>query len=126
VVRDPARAGALLVAAERLGVAVRLAAWPAGDALAEASLVITTVPAGAADALAGAGWPPGLPLFEVLYAPWPTPLAQAALQAGATVVGGLELLVHQAVLQVELMTGLRPDPEVLLTAGAAALAARAS
>ena len=46
-------------------------------------------------------------LFEVLYDPWPTPLAAAWQARRAPVVDGLDLLVHQAVLQVALMTGRR-------------------
>jgi shikimate dehydrogenase len=124
VVRDPARARALQAAGGRLGVAARLAAWPAPEVLAEATLVVSTVPAGAADGLAAAGWRANLPLFDVLYHPWPTPLVRAALAAGAPVVGGLELLVAQAVLQAELMTGRRPPAEVLAATGRSALAAR--
>ena len=44
-------------------------------------------------------------VFDVVYDPWPTALAAAAAEAGAAVVDGLDLLVGQAVVQVELMTG---------------------
>ena len=71
--------------------------------------MINTTPAGAADALVDAlPAEPGT-LFEVLYDPWPTTLAAAWAERGGQVVGGLELLVHQAVLQVGLMTGARVD-----------------
>lgn len=63
-------------------------------------------------------------VFEVLYEPWPTPLAAAAARAGRPLVGGLDLLVHQAVLQVELMTGLPAPLETMRAAGRAALEAR--
>ena len=126
MVRDPARAGRLVEAGSRLGTAVALAPWPARDVLAAATLVVSTVPAGAADGLADAGWPPGVPLFDVVYAPWPTAPARAALAAGAPVVGGLDLLVEQAVRQVELMAGRRPPVAALQAAGRAALAARAA
>jgi shikimate dehydrogenase len=46
----------------------------------------------------------------VLYDPWPTPLAAAWQRAGGAVTGGLDLLLHQAVLQVEQMTGRSPAP----------------
>jgi shikimate dehydrogenase len=105
VVRDPARATDLLAAAERLGVAVSLARWPAADVVSQAGLVISTVPAGAADALAGLIGA-GQLLFDVLYDPWPTALAIAAQAAGARVIGGLELLVRQAALQIETWSGL--------------------
>jgi shikimate dehydrogenase len=61
-------------------------------------------------------------VFEVTYDPWPTPLVVAAT---GVVVSGLDLLVHQAVLQFEHFTG-RPGPlEAMRSAGDAALAARA-
>ena len=47
--------------------------------------------------------------MDVVYHPWPTALATAASRAGAVVVSGFELLLHQAARQVELMTG-RPAP----------------
>ena len=91
----------------------------------EAPLTIATTPAGTTDALAAAV--PDRPgtLFDVLYEPWPTALATAWADRGGAVVGGLDLLVHQAVLQVEQMTGRSPAPlAAMRTAGEAALAAR--
>lgn len=44
-------------------------------------------------------------VFDVIYDPWPTALAAAAGESGAVLVSGLDLLAHQAVLQVELFTG---------------------
>ena len=148
--RDRARAGALLGAAHRLGVAPEVVAWPALDALLQADLVISTVPAGAADGLAHelarlsgpraqvdelgpagggrsgpagtrGGWPARTCLFDVVYSPWPTDLAAVAGASGAVVIGGLDLLVHQAVRQVELMTGRMVAPSVLRAAGQAAI-----
>jgi shikimate dehydrogenase len=88
-----------------------------------ADVLVSTVPAAAQDpallARSGAGL-----LFEALYDPWPTPLAAAALDAGVPLVSGLDLLVHQAVLQVEQFTGHPVPVEVLRAAGEAALAAR--
>lgn len=87
--------------------------------------MIATTPAGATDALA-AEVPerPGT-LFDVLYEPWPTALAAAWTKAGGAVVGGLDLLVHQAVLQVEQMTGRSPAPlAAMRAAGEQALGAR--
>ncbi|MFD4692280.1 shikimate dehydrogenase [Streptomyces sp. NPDC058463] len=110
---------------DRLGVDVRVADWTsAGEAL-RAPLVIATTPAGTTDALAGAV--PDAPgtLFDVLYEPWPTALAARWSAAEGTVVAGLDLLVHQAVLQVEQMTGRSPGPlAAMRVAGEEALAAR--
>jgi shikimate dehydrogenase len=66
-------------------------------------------------------------VLDVVYHPWPTSLAQAAARSGAIVVGGFELLLHQAARQVELMTGVTPAPlEAMRQAGQAELARRAS
>jgi shikimate dehydrogenase len=112
-VRSPERARDLLDVAERIGVQPRLVAW--GEASADAELVLSTVPAGAADALAERLFekPSAGVVFDVVYAPWPTSLAQVAAASGRVVVGGFELLVHQAALQVELMTGLRAPLEAM-------------
>lgn len=123
-VRGPARAAEMRQWGERLGVAVRIADWAdAAKALAE-PLVIATTPAGAADHLADAV--PAAPgaLFDVLYDPWPTALAAAWAERGGPVVGGLDLLVHQAVLQIEQYTGRAPAPlSAMRAAGEAALTA---
>jgi len=50
-----------------------------------------------------------------VYAPWPTPLTAAVAAAGGTVVGGTLMLLHQAALQVQLMTG-RPAPVAAMRA----------
>ncbi|MFB6717124.1 MULTISPECIES: shikimate dehydrogenase [unclassified Streptomyces] len=90
---------------ERLGVDVRISEWAeAGQAL-HAPLVVATTPAGATDALIDAVPDrPGM-LFDVLYDPWPTPLAAAWSRRRGDVVGGLDLLVHQALLQISQFTG---------------------
>lgn len=124
-VRGPARAAQMRQWGERLGVEVRTADWAdAARALTE-PLVVATTPAGAADHLAGAV--PAAPgaLFDVLYDPWPTPLADAWSARGGRVTSGLDLLVHQAVLQVEQHTGRAPAPlAAMRAAGEAALVAR--
>ena len=105
LVRDPGRAGDLRATADRLGVELDLRAGLVGRVPA-ADLVISTLPAGAADGLAP---PAGAVVLDVVYAPWPTRFAAAAAAAGGTVVSGLAMLLHQAAAQVELMTG-RPAP----------------
>jgi shikimate dehydrogenase len=86
-------------------------------------VVVSTIPASAQDPLLVARCA-GVPvLFEVVYDPWPTPLAASA-PAGQTVVGGLDLLVHQALLQFELFTGAQAPLAPVRAAGEAALAVR--
>jgi shikimate dehydrogenase len=63
-------------------------------------------------------------VFDALYDPWPTPLATWASEAGRAVVNGLDLLCHQAALQVELMTGASPSVSLMRDAGLGELASR--
>jgi shikimate dehydrogenase len=111
-VRDRARAGDLLAAASRLGIAVRLTDFTPASAAGSWHLLVSTVPAGAADIYAERllrGDLVPTAVLDVVYDPWPTRLAAAAGQTGATAISGFELLVHQAARQVELMTA-RPAP----------------
>ncbi|MQA01359.1 MAG: shikimate dehydrogenase [Streptosporangiales bacterium] len=125
VVRSQARAGELREVSERFGLACTFVAWPGLDALAAADLVVSTVPGGATDALAAeAGRIRAL--FDVAYAPWPTALAAAVQAGGGTVVGGFELLLHQAACQVELMTGKGAPVAAMRQAGEAELARRSA
>ncbi|WP_098010767.1 shikimate dehydrogenase [Streptomyces sp. sk226] len=124
-VRSAERAAEMRGWGERLGVDVVTADWADAAEALGAPLVIATTPAGATDALTGSvPEAPGI-LFDVLYEPWPTELAAAWSARGGAVVGGLDLLVHQALLQVEQMTGRTPAPlSAVRHAGEAALAAR--
>src|SRR6185437_7220588 len=111
VARDPARAGGLLDTAARRGLQARLRPWAdlGKDDAAVPGLLISTVPAGAAD-----GYSERVRLtrqapsavMDVVYHPWPTPLAQAAAQ-------------------VELMTGKPAPLEAMRAAGEEELARRA-
>jgi shikimate dehydrogenase len=123
--RSAERAAGLHAVAEASGI--RLDVVPFGSELIDgADLVISTVPAEASQELAGwdVSWQPGALLFDLLYAPWPTPFAVAAGAAGVRILGGLELLAQQAVGQVALMTGLDVDVAILRNAGEGELAAR--
>jgi shikimate dehydrogenase len=67
---------------------------------------------------------PDLVVADIVYHPLETALLRAARAAGARTVDGLGMLVHQAVRQQELWTGVRPDPAVLRAAAKAELASR--
>ena len=131
LVRDQSRAAELLATADRLALKVRLCPFddpPDGDAVVP-DLLISTVPAGAADAYAErtrlTRHAP-VAVLDVVYAPWPTPLAKAAAEAGAIVASGFAMLLHQAAAQVELMTGKPAPLEAMRAAGEAELALRAA
>lgn len=118
--RDPAKAHALRPLSDTLGLTLDVLPW--GTSAPDVDVLVSTVAAGALDGWVEAVADGAEVVFDVVYDPWPTTLAAGAARAGARVVDGLDLLVGQAVLQVELMTGLRPSPEVLRAAGDAALA----
>lgn len=128
LVRDRARTVGLLAAAGRLGMAVDLRSFDAG--VRDGDLLVSTVPAGAADFYAERAQrsrPGPSAVLDVVYDPWPTPLAQAAAKSGAVVVSGFDLLLHQAARQVELMTGIKPAPlDHMRTAGQTELTRRAA
>ncbi|KQX47992.1 MULTISPECIES: shikimate dehydrogenase [unclassified Streptomyces] len=124
-VRSEARAAEMRGWGERLGVDVRTADWDDAAEAFAAPLVVATTPAGSTDELAAAVPETVGTLFDVLYDPWPTALAAAWSDREGEVVGGLDLLVHQAVLQVEQMTGVPKAPlAAMRAAGERALAAR--
>ena len=87
----------------------------------DADLVVSTVPggtdlgAGASDALARHAV-----LLDAAYDPWPSPLARPWLAMGGTVVHGLGMLLHQALLQVRVF--VNSDQHVPLDDEAAVLA----
>ncbi|HLU33347.1 MAG TPA: shikimate dehydrogenase [Natronosporangium sp.] len=115
VARRPAAIAALDPVAAALGVRLSHHPWSAAVAtLGRADVVVSTVPSGVADPLAGqVAWPAGAVLLDALYHPWPTPLAAAAASAGVRVVSGLELLLAQAVGQFELFTGVTAPVEAM-------------
>jgi shikimate dehydrogenase len=123
LVRDRARAAGALAAAERAGLTVRVAAFDVAAAELDADLIISTVPAGAADVLADRPWRSGQAVLDVVYSPWPTQLSGAARDAGATVVSGAAMLLHQAAGQVELMTGRSAPTSAMRSALRSALGA---
>jgi shikimate dehydrogenase len=129
VLRDPARATGLLATADRLALKVRLRPFEdlEKDDAVVPDLLISTVPAGAADLYAErtrlTRHAPAA-VMDVVYAPWPTPLAEAAAEAGAVVASGFAMLLHQAAAQVELMTGKPAPLEAMRAAGEAELGRR--
>ncbi len=123
VARDAGRAEPVIDLAQRLGLTVSVLPFHADHVLVErariSGVVISTVPASGADALAGAL--AGAPrLVDVIYDPWPTPLAEAVSAAGGHVVGGLVMLLNQAYSQVEQFTEM-PAPREAMAAALGAI-----
>ena len=107
VVREPARAGDAVECAARLGLPLTVSRWSDVDfdaVASAASVLVNTAPAaataGLADSLARAPH-----VLDVIYHPWPTPVAEAVAARGGSVATGLDMLLHQAFGQVEQFTG---------------------
>ena len=107
VVRNPSRAGDVARVLDALGVPFTVT--PLREATLDSPLVVSTVPIEAQPDLLHLPWRGGQRVLDVLYAPWPTPLAQWVTGAGGRVSSGLDVLFWQATEQVELMTG-HPAP----------------
>ncbi len=114
VARTPARAEALRTLSEQLGVQLEIRPW--SKQVPPSDLVVSSVVPGAADGIAQAVASSAPLVVDIIYDPWPTVLAVAAKHAGCTVVSGLDLLVGQALLQIELMTGRSVASDVLYAA----------
>jgi shikimate 5-dehydrogenase len=72
-----------------------------------------------AEALAG-----GTTVYDLVYNPARTRLLRDAEAAGCRTIGGLDMLVAQAVRQFEWWCGTRPSTDLFLRAARAALASR--
>jgi shikimate dehydrogenase len=125
MVRDPARAADTVAAVARHADAPTMTVGPLDRPGPVADVLVSTVPVATqtpdlvdlvVPRVRGAA-------FDVVYDPWPSPLLTAAA-SGAVLVHGLDLLAHQAALQVRLMTGSEVDVDVLRDAGLATLGVR--
>ncbi|MEE2853993.1 MAG: shikimate dehydrogenase [Actinomycetota bacterium] len=121
VARNAEKAARLVDLGNELGVPTRFCDLDGdglADAVAGAEVLVSTIPAEVAERYAGTFARIGV-LLDVVYDPWPTPLAAAVGAAGGRVVSGLQMLLHQAFAQVEQFTGL-PAPREAMTCAVAA------
>lgn len=110
--------GSVVAAASRLGVTIEQVLWSDAEAVdraaSSADLVISTLPASAADPLAERlRVREGQILLDVVYSPRDTALRRAFENAGGVVAEGTDMLIFQAGAQVQLMTGRSPDTGVM-------------
>ena len=107
MVRDSSRAAEAVAAIRRHPATPSVDVVSLHDGEVVGDVVVSTIPATAqtADLVDRCAGTPVV--FEVLYHPWPTPLAESVLQRrkDRVLVTGLDLLVHQAALQFEQFTG---------------------
>jgi shikimate dehydrogenase len=119
--RTPSRAEPLRALSRELGVELEIRPWWAR--LPQTNLAVSTVVSGAADTIAPSVADSTPLIVDAIYDPWPTVLATTAQQAGCTVISGRDLLIGQALLQIELMTGRSVPAELLYAALPAELSA---
>jgi len=124
LVREPSRAAATATALAAHPRSPRVLVEELATAAVTGDVVVSTIPASAQGGDVVTRCAGRSAVFEVVYDPWPTPLAAAALRRGQVLVSGLDLLVHQAAAQFELFTGLRAPLAVLRDAGERALVER--
>jgi shikimate dehydrogenase len=101
--------------ASAVGLEIEVRTWAQADFAALASqasvLVNTTPPAAVAPLVADLSLAPCV--LDVIYHPWPTPLASAVTAQGGILATGLDMLLHQAFGQVEQFTGERAPREIM-------------
>ncbi|WP_246440949.1 shikimate dehydrogenase [Saccharothrix tamanrassetensis] len=111
VVRSAARAAEAEACAARAGVSLRVIPWEAAefaDLAASSDVLVSTVPPSATEPIA-AELAEAPCVLDVVYHPWPTPLAYAVEKRGRSLATGLDMLLHQAFGQSEQFTG-QPAP----------------
>ncbi|APX31963.1 shikimate dehydrogenase [Brachybacterium sp. P6-10-X1] len=121
--RSPHKLAAPEEVATRAGVSTSRVPWDSSQELLAADVLISALAADGARAVADA-WErtadrtvPTL-FLDVLYDPWPAPLAAVIAARGGDVADGLEMLAHQAGQQVRSMLSVpsAPVPRMLAAA----------
>lgn len=87
--------------------------WEATQHINDADLVVNTAPGDASHIFLPSILKPRGTLFEVLYDPWPTSLSENWSSTHSEVIDGLELLIHQAISQIELFSTSTLDRDSL-------------
>jgi shikimate dehydrogenase len=103
VSRNPEREAAMNQASL---VDVTYLPWEITSQINTAALVINTTPNQAADFFTSSINTPSGTFFEVLYHPWPTSMSQVWSESSGHVIDGLDLLIHQAISQIEIFAGI--------------------
>lgn len=108
LLRDPIKAQPLLELGRSLGVVVDVQDFSVATRV-DSDIVISTLPGGTL-------LPMTMPLelreravlFDVAYSPWPSSVAVSWQAAGGTVLNGLGMLLHQALIQVRVFVTADP------------------
>lgn len=111
-VRHPGRAASVVELGHAMGLVVDVRPLARLAEAEPSDLVISTVPGGTDLGIAPSDELVAAPLLDVAYAPWPTALASAWSERGGRVAHGLDMLVHQALLQVRIFVNGDPFAEL--------------
>jgi len=123
VVRDERRVQGALEAARRHESPPVVHVRGFDDVAIAADILVSTIPAEAQTGAVVQLAADVTTVFDIIYNPWPTRLADFARTEGRVLISGLDLLVHQACGQFTLMTGIDDAPlAVMREAGEQALA----
>lgn len=115
IARNQVKAAACIDLGNELGINIDTVIEPAQNLFAM-DVLINTTPSGVADDFVHYVANSQGVLLDVVYNPWPSKLVQAWQQKGLKVAPGYEMLLHQAVRQIEIFTGLIPDVENMRSA----------
>lgn len=109
-VRTPAKAHDLHGIAQSAGLSFNVVPFAeVRRAASSADLLISTLPGGIDTGLDfGAEFMRRVPLYDVAYSPWPSPLGVQWQRAGAQLISGLGMLLHQALVQVRIFVNADP------------------
>lgn len=113
--RSPHKLAPLRELAAAAEVPVQVVDWDSSWQLLSADALVSALATEGAEQVA-ARWTdrsdlprPGV-FLDVLYDPWPAPLARVVTALGGEVADGLEMLAHQADMQVRSMLGVESAP----------------
>ena len=109
--RNPERQKQMRTAAPNLDLVFHQ--WDSCSLINEMSLVVNTTPAGVADVFGEAIDKPRGVFFEALYNPWPTRVLEKWRNQDGRTIDGIDLLVHQAISQVEIFSKKTVDRKTL-------------
>jgi len=94
-------------------VTIEFVPWETEISFDDFDVIINTTPGQAARKFVDQIGSAKATYFEVLYNPWPTELLSQWRKAGGFGIDGLDLLIHQAISQVEIFTSCSLDRELI-------------
>lgn len=116
--RTPERLAPVAAVLEHGGARVRVRGWDDAAAVLDCEVAISALAVDGAVHLARrlqlARVDGPRRMLDVLYDPWPAPVARVLGERGSEVASGLEMLAHQAARQVESMLGVAQAPVAVM------------